>query len=71
MRRRGAGFFKGLAKVMRSARATIAGFEMMPMFWKGRFRFWIEAIGGRDRGALHQPAVRSPRNDGLLAVWDG
>ena len=34
------------AKLMRSARATIAGFELMRMFRKGQFRFWIEAIGG-------------------------
>ena len=33
-------------KSMRSARATIAGFELMRMFRKGQFRFWIEAIGG-------------------------
>jgi hypothetical protein len=32
-------------KSMRSARATIAGFELMP-FRKGQFRFWIEAVGG-------------------------
>jgi hypothetical protein len=30
----------------RSARATISGFELMRMFRKGQFRFWIEAIGG-------------------------
>ncbi len=33
-------------KSMRSARATIAGLELMRMFRKGQFRFWIEAIGG-------------------------
>jgi transposase, IS6 family len=37
-------------KSIPSARATIAGFEMMRMFRKGQFRFWIEAISGRGRG---------------------
>ncbi len=31
---------------MRTARATITGFEMMRMFKKGQFRLWIEAVGG-------------------------
>ena len=31
---------------MRTARATIAGFEVMRMFRKGQFRLWIESIGG-------------------------
>jgi transposase, IS6 family len=31
---------------MRSARATVAGFEVMRMLRKGQFRFWIDAIGG-------------------------
>ncbi|MBV8675120.1 MAG: IS6 family transposase [Acidobacteriaceae bacterium] len=33
-------------KSMRSARATITGFEIMRMFRKGQFRFWIECVGG-------------------------
>jgi transposase, IS6 family len=33
-------------KSMRTARATITGFEMMRMFRKGQFRFWIESVGG-------------------------
>jgi len=33
-------------KSMRTARATIAGFEVMRMFRKGQFRLWIESIGG-------------------------
>jgi transposase, IS6 family len=31
---------------MRTARATIKGFEVMRMFKKGQFRSWIEAVGG-------------------------
>jgi transposase, IS6 family len=31
---------------MRTARATITGFEVMRMFKKGQFRLWIEAVGG-------------------------
>jgi transposase-like protein len=31
---------------MRTARATIKGFEVMQMFKKGQFRMWIEAVGG-------------------------
>ena len=31
---------------MRTARATIKGFEVMRMFKKGRFRLWIEPVGG-------------------------
>jgi hypothetical protein len=28
-------------------RATIKGFEVMRMFRKGQFRFWIEAVGAK------------------------
>ena len=31
---------------MRTARATIKGFEVMRMFKKGQFSFWIDAVGG-------------------------
>ncbi len=31
---------------MRTARATIKGFEVMRMFKKGQFRWWIEAVSG-------------------------
>ena len=31
---------------MRTARATIKGFEVMRMVKKGQFRLWIEAVGG-------------------------
>ena len=31
---------------MRTVRATITGFEVMPMFEKGQFKLWIDAIGG-------------------------
>ena len=31
---------------MRTARATIKGFEVKRMFKKGQFRMWIEAEGG-------------------------
>jgi transposase len=31
---------------MRTARATLKGFEVMRMFKKGQFRLWIEAAGG-------------------------
>jgi IS6 family transposase len=31
---------------MRTARATISGFEVMRMFKKGQFSSWIEAVGG-------------------------
>ena len=31
---------------MKTARATISGFEVMRMFKKGQFRFWIETVGG-------------------------
>jgi hypothetical protein len=31
---------------MRTARATIKGFEVMRMFKKGQFKLWIEAVGG-------------------------
>jgi transposase, IS6 family len=31
---------------MRTARATITGFEVMRMFKKGQFSLWIEAVGG-------------------------
>ncbi|MEO1091999.1 MAG: IS6 family transposase [Pseudomonadota bacterium] len=30
---------------MRTVRATIKGFEVMRMFKKGQFRFWVEAVG--------------------------
>jgi hypothetical protein len=45
---------------MRTARATITGFEVRRMFEKGQFRSWI---GGRrrHRRALHRPPVRPPR----------
>ena len=42
---------------MRSAWATFAGFELMRMFRKGQFRFWIEAIGG---GTLGGPMLERP-----------
>ena len=31
---------------MKTARATIKGFEVMRMFKKGQFRLWIDAVGG-------------------------
>ena len=31
---------------MRTARATIKGFEVMRMFKKCQFKFWIEAVSG-------------------------
>jgi transposase-like protein len=31
---------------VRTARATLKGFEVMRMFRKGQFSFWIEAVGG-------------------------
>ena len=31
---------------MRTARASIKGFEVMRMFKKGQFKSWIEAVGG-------------------------
>ena len=31
---------------MRTARATIKGFEVMRMFKKGQFDLWIDAVGG-------------------------
>jgi IS6 family transposase len=31
---------------LKTARATIKGFEVMRMFKKGQFRLWIEAVGG-------------------------
>ena len=31
---------------MRTARATIKGFEVMRMFKKGQFSLWVEAVGG-------------------------
>ena len=31
---------------MRTARATIKGFEVMRMFKKGQFSLWIDAVGG-------------------------
>lgn len=31
---------------MKTAYATIKGFEVMRMFRKGQFRLWIEAVGG-------------------------
>ena len=33
-------------KTMRTARATLAGFEVMRMFRKGQFRLWVESVGG-------------------------
>ena len=33
-------------KSMKTAYATIKGFEVMRMFRKGQFRLWIEAVGG-------------------------
>ena len=33
---------------MRTAQATIKGFEVMRMFKKGQFRLWIEAVGGTE-----------------------
>ncbi len=42
---------------MKTAYATIKGFEVMRMFKKGQFAAWIDAIGGGNRGALHQPPV--------------
>jgi hypothetical protein len=32
---------------MRTARATIKGFEVMRMVKKGRFSLWIEAVAGQ------------------------
>ena len=31
---------------MRTAYATLKGFEVMRMFRKGQFDFWIECVGG-------------------------
>jgi hypothetical protein len=31
---------------MRTARATISGFEVMRMFKKGQFSLWIDAVSG-------------------------
>ena len=31
---------------MKTAYATIEGFEVMRMFKKGQFKLWIEAVGG-------------------------
>ena len=31
---------------MKTAYATIKGFEVMRMFRKGQFKLWIEAVGG-------------------------
>ena len=31
---------------VRTARATLKGFEVMRMFKKGQFKFWLEAVGG-------------------------
>jgi transposase, IS6 family len=31
---------------VRPARATIKGFEVMRMFKKGQFKFWIDVVGG-------------------------
>jgi hypothetical protein len=41
---------------MKTAYATIKGFEVMRMFKKGQFAPWIDAIW--HRGALHPPPVR-------------
>ena len=57
---------------MRSARATIAGFELMRMFRKGQFRFWIEAIGGgtevRFINRLFGLRLTSPNNERPTAL---
>ena len=34
-------------KTLKTAYATIKGFEVMRMFRKGQFKLWIEAVGGR------------------------
>jgi transposase, IS6 family len=34
---------------MKTAYATIKGFEVMRMFKKGQFTAWIEAVGGRTK----------------------
>jgi transposase-like protein len=31
---------------VKTANATIKGFEVMRMFRKGQFKLWIEAVGG-------------------------
>ena len=31
---------------MKTAYATITGFEVMRMFRKGQFKLWIETVGG-------------------------
>jgi hypothetical protein len=46
---------------MNTAYATIKGFEVMQIFKKGQFAAWIDAIGGWERGAAHQPHVRPIR----------
>jgi transposase, IS6 family len=37
---------------MRTAYATIKGFEVMRMFKKGQFTAWIDAIGGRTEASF-------------------
>jgi hypothetical protein len=55
---------------IKTARATIKGFEVMRMFKKGQFSLWIEAVGGgsevssqakrrrRSRDPCHGPASK-------------
>ena len=37
---------------MRTAQATIKGFEVMRMVKKGQFRRWVEAVGGGTEAAF-------------------
>ena len=37
---------------MKTAYATIKGFEVMRMFRKGQFKHWIEGRGWRDRASF-------------------
>jgi transposase-like protein len=52
---------------MRTARATIKGFEVMRMFKKGQFRFWIEAVGGKTEVSFINPCSGSLPES--MAAW--
>ena len=57
---------------MKTAYATIKGFEVMRMFRKGQFRLWIEAVGGGTEASfVNRLTVRFSNSTGIPNVPDG
>ena len=52
---------------MRTARATIKGFEVMRMFKKGQFKLWIDALGSRSEVIMDGQSVKTTEKGAYAA----